>query len=495
MMEFDDHVSSALERLEPRGATIARDWDDVVARAGRMQEHPRGRGARLAAVVRGLGVGRTLLIAAAVCALGVGVAGATGGLGHLFGSDNSGRALFHHHYPVRQVVVHVRYTHGLAPLALQQRIGDGSPWRLPRYVHETLVGSATRSLADLSFEDAHYSLYATPMKGQRGYCVFAGNAKPRVIAPTQFCTHWAAFSTPWVNQPPPLSEHIPHRLAGWGVDANHSSLLAHINGPFSGWDGSRPRPRGARKLKDETIAAVWTVTGMSPPGATRIDIKFQDGTTMPASTNGPFFIAVIHGTHASTGHRPTDVIARSGSGAIIATQRLIPAAFDAQQYALAEAVQGDHFTLDNVATDETQVITGRLNTPFRLAITTGAKVAKVFGGPAKNYPKVAGVIVFDDGPYKIATARHHCPTLPAQCTLPAGTYAWLALVMPAGIQRAVPGNDINRANHTWQHEIRWIKLAPPGTTAPKLAPLGPWLWQEGSRPCNPPGSFCQTDSP
>ena len=43
----------------------------------------------------------------------------------------TGRALFHHHYPVRQVVVHARYTHGLAPLALQQRIGDGSPWRSP----------------------------------------------------------------------------------------------------------------------------------------------------------------------------------------------------------------------------------------------------------------------------------------------------------------------------------------------------------------------------
>lgn len=493
-MEFDDRVRDALERLEPSFAAMPRDWDDVVGRARRLQPGRRGRGARLAAVVRGLGVGRSLLIAAAVCALGVGVAGATGGLGNLFGGENSGRTLLHRHYPVRQVVVRVLYHHDPAPPGMRQRIGDGSPWRLPRYSREVLDGNATRALASVSFEDSRYRFYATPMKGQRGYCVFGATLRPGIIEEGQFCTHWAAFATPWVNEPPPFSQHIPHRLSGWGFDANHSSLLAKVTGPLSGWNGVRPRPYGARRRKDAEITGVWTVTGMAPRGAAHVEVRFQDGTTMSASTSGRFFIAVIHGTHALVGHRPIGVAARSAGGAIVARQRLNPEAFDAEQYAVAQSVQFDSYAIDEVAVNETQVITGHLNTPFRLAITTGAKVAKVFGGPASRYPKVAAVIVYDHGPYRVATARHHCPTMPAQCTLPAGPYAWLALVMPAGVARPVPGNDLKQADRLWQREIRWLRLAPPGTPAPRLAPLGPWLWQEGSRPCGR-GAFCQTNSP
>jgi hypothetical protein len=493
-MEFDDRVGDALERLEPSFATMPRDWDDVVARAGRMHAGRRGRGARLTARVRRLGVGRSLLIAAAVCALGVGVAGATGGLGNLFAGANSGRTLFHRHYPVRQVVVSVHYDHGLASPAMRQRIGDGSAWRLPRYSHEILAGNATRTLVDVSFEDARYRFFATPMKGQRGYCVFGATAKPRIIEPGQFCTHSAAFATPWVNQPPPFSQHIPHRIGGWAIDGNHSSLLAKVSGPLDGWNGVRPRPYGARRRQDGVIVPVWTVTGMAPRGAARFDIRFQDGTTMPASTNGRFFIAVIDGAHTRVGHRPIAVAALSAGGAIVARQRLNPEAFDAEQYAVAQAVQFDHFSVDEVAVNETQVITGRLNTPFRLAITTGAKVARVFGGQASSYPKVAAVIVYDDGPYRVPVARHNCPTWPAQCTLAAGTYAWLALVMPAGVALGAPGNGLKRAERLWEREIRWVRLAPPHTPAPKLAPLGPWRWNEGSRRCGQSG-FCQTDSP
>ena len=482
-MEFDDRVIEALELLEPRFAAVPRDWEGVAARARRMR--PRR---------SGLGLGRGLLIAAAMCALGVGVAGATGGLGNLFGGANSGRALFHRHYPVRKVVVHVRYDHGLAPAALRRRIGDGSPWGLPHYSHEILAGRATRSLVRLSFEDSRFTFYATPMRRQRGYCVFGANLRPGIIQEGQFCTHWAPFRTPWVNQPPPFSQRIPHRVGGWGTDGNHTSLLAKVTGPLSGWNGVRPRPDGSRRRRDGEITGVWTLTGMAPRGAARVEIRFQDGTTMPAARSGPFFIAVIHGAHARLGGRPVAVAALSPAGSILARQRLNPEAFDAEQYAVAQAVQFDHYALDEVATNETQVITGHLNTPFRLAITTGAKVAEVFGGRASSYPKVAAVVVYDHGPYWVATPRHHCPTMPAQCTLPAGRYAWLALVMPAGVPIAVDGNDLTQADRRWQREIRWLRLAPLGTPAPRFARLGPWLWNEGSRPCGQSG-FCQTTSP
>lgn len=468
-MELEDRIRDCLDRLQPPFPDVTPDWAGVERRA----EHIRSgnsRGWLGGSSIRRIGLTRGLLIGVAACVLAAGVAAAASGL------FAGGHSLFHHHYPVQHLVARVHYEHGRAPAAVRRVIGDGSAFGFTSSaVREPVDGARTRLLARVSLARTPYAFYAVPMVGQRGYCVFGKVIRRGLVEPQQFCTHAAGFQTPWVNQPPPLSNRVPERFAQWGEDANNSKLLAHVGPPLAGYNDHVPVATLHRLHIATRPVAVWAVIGMIPRGADRVDVRYQDGTHTAAGINGRFFLAIVQGVHARAGHRPVGLVALSRRGAILAAQRLFPAAFDIEQYALAQAVYGHTNTIDMIAGNETEVILHRLNTPYRMAITTSRRVAKVFGGKASDYPQVSAVIFFP-GPYTVAKARHHCGVLPAQCTLPAGHYAWLALVMPVGVKLAVPGNQLTQAYLRWQRQIRWIKLAPPGTPRPHLALLGPWAW-------------------
>jgi hypothetical protein len=468
MVETDRRIVDLLDRLQPPVLGTERNWDLVVARAGRVRGGRPGLARLLAR--RGRVGTRGLLIAVAVGVIGVGAATAAGELG-LFGGGGS---LFDRHYPVRHLRAQVVFEHGPAPAWVGRLIGDGSAWNLPAS-GEAVDGRRTRFLGSVALQHRRYRYFAVPMTGRRGYCVFGEDMKPGLGGPHQFCTHWSPHATPWVNQAPPLSYRIPERFAQSGADSNHSSLLARVGEPISGFNGRIPAEFLRRLHEDTRPVAVWTVTGMAPRAARRVDIRFQDGTSMAASLNRPFFFAVIQGEHARLGHRPVGILALDGDGRRLARQPLIPGAFDIEQYALQQAVVADKFAIDEIAANESGVISGHGNTPYRMWITTRDRVARVFGGPPSAYPETTAVIVFD-GPFTVATPRHRCGSLPAQCTLPAGRYAWLALAMPANVIRAVRGDELAHAYRHWQRVIRWIALPPAGTAKPDFAPLGEWTW-------------------
>jgi hypothetical protein len=466
-VELEDRIRDCLDRLQPPFPDVTPDWVGVERRAEQIRRRD-SRGWLRGSAIRRIGLTRGLLIGVAVCVLAAGVAAAASGL------FAGGHSLFHRHYPVQHLVATVHFEHGPAPVAVRRVIGDGSAFGFTSSaVRETVDGARARLLARVSLARTPYAFYAVPMVGQRGYCVFGKVIRRGLVEPQQFCTHAAGFLTPWVNQPPPMSNRIPERFAEWGRDANNSKLLAHVGPPLAGYNNHVSV--GTLHTATRPVA-VWAVIGMIPRGTDRVDVKYQDGTHTAAGINGRFFITVVQGVHARAGHRPVGLVALSRRGGILASQRLFPAAFDIEQYALAQAVDAHILTADLIAGNETEVILHRLNTPNRMSITTSTRVAKVFGGKASDYPPVSAVIFFP-GPYIVAKARHHCSVLPAQCTLPAGHYAWLALVMPVGVKLAVPADQLPQAYQRWQRQIRWIKLAPPGTPRPHLALLGPWAWR------------------
>ena len=97
-----------------------------------------------------------------------------------------------------------------------------------------------------------------------------------------------------------------------------------------------------------------------------------------------------------------------------------------------------------------------------IANTTTAKLASVFGVPARRYRGLAGIVVMK-GPFSIPLYLQGCQATPAICPVPVGHWAWLAYaVLPE--PRTGPMAGLVNA--------RWIRIAPVGTPLPNVARLG-----------------------
>ena len=470
-MESDDLVRAVLGRMEPPVPALTRDWSDVLERAQRMR--PRLDGPRPLARVRRVSLTRGLLLAAAIAVVGVSAAGAA----HLL---SSGGPLFGRHYPVNRHVAHVRYEHGPAPADLQRRVGVGDGWILSKW-DEQLRPGAGRYLASVSVAHKTYRYFGWPMTERHGYCIFDENPRPGLVSSQQFCAYETQQPTPWVNQPPPYRSTIPHdSVRPYG--GIQSPLVAQVSDPISGYTSG-----GFAVGRPE---AVFTVAGLIPPDARRVQIRLQDGSAIPASVNRPFFFAVVQGRQTRSGHRPVAVAAIGGDGSEVVTQSLHPAAFDPEQYALSQALDlVSSLTDDFISSNATIKTDGSQYTYHTDYLTTAGRVAQVFGGPPSRYPKVSVVVIFQ-GPITIAR-RQLCVNGSVHCTLRRGHYRWIALIMPPVIRRLPadafgPGSQSNhgyyvpnRRYNQLDKEIRLLEAAPLGKPQRHLDGLGPWKSEVG----------------
>jgi hypothetical protein len=105
---------------------------------------------------------------------------------------------------------------------------------------------------------------------------------------------------------------------------------------------------------------------------------------------------------------------------------------------------------------------GQVTGISEIPTTTAARVARVFGVPARTYPHRVGVVVMN-GPFSIPLYLQGCQATPTICPVPVGHWAWLAYaVLPARKTGALAGL-VN---------ARWIRVAPIGTPLPRIARLG-----------------------
>jgi hypothetical protein len=463
-MASDDRVRDVLLRLEPPVSGVSPDWDDVIKRARRMRS--RRDGGRFLAQVRRVGLTRGLLLAATISAIGVGAAGAA----HLF---SSGGSLFQRHYPVGRHLAHVQYHHAAAPVRLQREVGIGTGWNLSRYQEQLRTG-AGRYLASVTVARKTYQYFGWPMAERHGYCIFDANPRPGLAAEQQFCAYETPQPTPWVNRPPPFKYTIHRDIRPFG--GIQSPLVAQVSDPISGYaQGFYPIGRPE---------AIFTVAGLIPSDAHGVEVRLQDGSSISASVNRPFFFAVVQGRQTRANHRPVAVAAIDPDGDELAVQTLYPAAFDPQQYALTQALGVvANITDDFISSNSTIKTDASAYTYHTDYLTTARRVARVFGGPPSRYPKVSVVVVFR-GPITIAK-RQRCVNGSVHCSLRRGHYGWVALIMPPAIRR-LPDTfgsgsqeegtyyPSNRRFNQLDREIRLLHLAPLHSTRLDLTPLGPW---------------------
>ena len=470
-MASDDLVRDALGRMEPPVPGLVADWADVLERARGIRPTLDRPDRRLR--VRRVSLTRGLLLAAAITAVGVGAAGAA----HLL---SSGGPLFGRHYPVNRHAAHVRYLHGPAPADLQRNVGAGDGWTLSKW-GEQLRPGAGRYLASVSVAHKTYRYFGWPMAERHGYCIFDANPRPGLVSSQQFCVYETQKPTPWVNRPPPYRSTIPHdSVRPYG--GIQSPLVAQVSDPISGYTSG-----GFAVGRPE---AVFTVAGLIPSDARGVQIRLQDGSIIRASVNRPFFFAVVQGRQTRSGHRPVSVAALGDDGTELATQRLYPAAFDPEQYALSQALDlVSSLTDDFISSNETIKTDGSPYTYHTDYLTTANRVAQVFGGPPSRYPKVSVVVVFR-GPITIAK-RQLCVNGSVHCTLRRGHYRWIALIMPPVIRRLPPGafGPGSQSSHGYyvptrryeelDREIRLLEAAPLGKSPRDLDGLGPWKSEVG----------------
>lgn len=94
--------------------------------------------------------------------------------------------------------------------------------------------------------------------------------------------------------------------------------------------------------------------------------------------------------------------------------------------------------------------------------TSGAKMARTFGGTAAGYPRAAGVVVVR-GPFSIPLYLQGCVEIPYACPVPIGDWAWLAYSV-------LPSPKTGPMSH--YPNVRLLREAPSGTPLPQLAVLG-----------------------
>jgi hypothetical protein len=96
-------------------------------------------------------------------------------------------------------------------------------------------------------------------------------------------------------------------------------------------------------------------------------------------------------------------------------------------------------------------------------VTTPAKLAQVFGGPAGRYPARNLGVFYVRGPFQISRYLNGCQITPRVCPTPLGRWAWLAYLLLPPTGRGPMGD--------WA-QAQWLRIAPIGTPPPPLGQLG-----------------------
>jgi len=208
---------------------------------------------------------------------------------------------------------------------------------------------------------------------------------------------------------------------------------------------------------------VWVMLGDMPDGVRSVVVRFEDGSTVTAPTNGRFFSYVIRGAHVTAGHRPTALVGRTASGRTQAVQRVDPGQFDLAAIRRLDDRIMRQTTIMYLARNASYgVPTHARIARFAQVVTTPEKIARVFGGRPGSYPAHAVVVVLR-GPFDVTVQRLGCKATPQVCPVPVGRWAYLAYVLDLawdGGGPVPPGT------------MTWLEKAPAGTPFPDLRRLG-----------------------
>lgn len=209
---------------------------------------------------------------------------------------------------------------------------------------------------------------------------------------------------------------------------------------------------------------VWVVIGVMPAAreVSSVRVRFQDGTSARAPTNGPFFSYVVSGAHSRANRRPTALVGLTDGGKVGATQLLDPQTFNAAAtYPLHPLNTRRRAVLYLILRARRSLPARGLHAEARVSTTPG-KVARMFGGSARMYPPHPVVVVLR-GPFTISTIRRTCSSTPRVCPVPKGRWAYFAyLINP----------DEYRYNTLPGKAIVWLRKAPVGAPYPDLSRLG-----------------------
>jgi hypothetical protein len=210
---------------------------------------------------------------------------------------------------------------------------------------------------------------------------------------------------------------------------------------------------------------VWVVVGVMPAarGVGSVRVRFQDGTTAAAATNGAFFTYVVSGGHVRAGHRPIALAGLRPDGAVGALQRLDPAGFDLAAIRRAQEALARQTSVDFLEHGVAYGVPSRQITALVRVSTTRAKVARMFGGDPSRYPP-RPVVVVARGPFTITRVWPRCRATPSVCPVPMGRWAYLAVVLDPD---AYHGGAVVSPK-----AIAWLRKAPIGAPFPDLARLG-----------------------
>jgi hypothetical protein len=220
---------------------------------------------------------------------------------------------------------------------------------------------------------------------------------------------------------------------------------------------------GARTV-EVSQKPIWVILGDLPAQrkATSVRVRFQDGTSERAATNGPYFSYVVSGGHTRAGHRPTALVGLTNDGKVVAIQQLDPSMYSLAATERRARAFGRMVTLGFfVASVESGLPRQQIRAQDRVS-TTPAKLVQVFGGTAATYPPHPVVFVLR-GPFDIPTYLGGCASTASVCPVPVGRWAYLAyLINPDAYHGGpVPGGAIT-----------WLRRAPIGAPYPQLSRLG-----------------------
>jgi hypothetical protein len=218
---------------------------------------------------------------------------------------------------------------------------------------------------------------------------------------------------------------------------------------------------GAEPFEIEHLP-LWVVLGDMPDGIRSVVVHFQDGSTVPAPTNGRFFSYVVRGAHVTAGHRPTALVGRTASGKTQAVQLVDPQAFDLGAIRRLDDRMVRELNIPYLAHNASNGVSHGQMTQFDQVATTPERIARVFGGRPQAYPKHPVVIVLR-GPFAVTVQKRGCKAVAEVCPVPRGRWAYLAYVI---------NPDVSLAGHVPPGAITWLRKAPAGTTFPDLHRLG-----------------------
>jgi hypothetical protein len=220
---------------------------------------------------------------------------------------------------------------------------------------------------------------------------------------------------------------------------------------------------GARTL-EVSQRPIWVILGDMPAqrNVTSVRVRFQDGTSDRAATNGPYFSYVVSGEHARPGSRPTALVGLTNDGKVGAIQALDPSMYSLAATERRGRAFGRQITLRFFgASVEGGLARQQIRAQDRVS-TTPAKLVQVFGGTAAAYPPHPVVFVLR-GPFTIPTYLGGCGSTPSVCPAPVGRWAYFAyLINP----------DAYHGGRVPSGAIIWLRKAPIGAPYPELSRLG-----------------------